>query len=111
MTRFLARSRTRFLRRTVLKTITNRFAVNSSVLAMVRRTKPVGNVKLDKSVTRPGFELRNEGAPPAIRMSNNAPSARKAPARNDLVIKTGQGSRAFALPQIMSVEIVSFVGS
>lgn len=78
---------------------------------MVRMTKPVGNVKLDRSVTSPGFELRSDGDPPAIRMSNNAPSKRKAPARNDLIDKTGKGSLAFAVSQLIRVEMVSFVGS
>lgn len=99
------------LRMNVVNIKTNTLAVKSSVLTMVRMTKPVGKAKLDSSVASPGFSARREGEPPATIRLKRAPMDKKAPARNDLRSKSGQGNRAFATPELTSRFKVSLVGS
>lgn len=94
----------------MVNTITNRFAVNNSVLAIVRTTNPVGNVKLDRNVTSEGFSRRRDDAPPEITRSKRAPREIKDPARKDLRNKSGQANRAFPMPETVSLAAVSFIG-
>lgn len=100
----------RVLRKHVVRTTTDRFAVNSSVLTTVRMTNPVGNVKLDRRVTSEGFSWRIVDGPPAITGSNIAPRESNAPARKAFIIRSGHGSRPFAMPEYTSKVIVSSVG-
>lgn len=110
-TKFRNRSRRVVFRANVVKINTKTLAVNNSVLTNTRMTKPVGKVKLEISVTRDGLVSRREEAPPAMRRLKRAPYERKAPARNDLRSKSANDSRAFAIPDLMSRDTVSFVGS